>query len=361
MRCTLPCQLATKGEVKAPLALQEGHSASSMTDGEWLLKRLPGLFRPPLLPMCQRMAALIDSRGQWWHRARNIGLACLVGIGLVAAIVSYARNGAFTHWKTSVDAQLQEAVALRDHLAMLSQSAASIGAFPHGAALHARAAIAQLQMASGQLIQLEVAAPDPDALHNTYVKNKSADDVLAHDRPLLDRALSESHKAELEIALAQDVERYSQKWDDLAVPVELPAALGSAWVENAQSMKAGIEQGNVQVIEQADQRLTELSANSAMDAQARSLVARFADDARPTAAAMVAGLDVALANGDVAKAKGDLDRLQVFSSQAPLVYGLQLVAQPGVHSGVERAQSGNSGPTRDYLIVRSRRRQWSTG
>ena len=312
------------------------------------------VFQPHLNPIVARIAQLLLIRRSWAAKAYKVGGAALGSLVVILLCVHFIQGARYASWVKDVSTTGATASALRQDAELCARQAAQISGTPAGARLHAVAALAAVGEVDHDLSQLQVFSDDPAALESAYESSHGdTRKIVADDNLKIDDAKAQLQRAKSEVALAQQVLEFAQKWSSTTSPVDLPLGLSATWVNVTNTLRADITSGDLSSITKADERLAFILSAAHQEADALAIVKVLPDSAREQATLQVSGIDDDVAANDPAAVALIMSKIHVMQSQTDLSYTVQLIVKPGMKSGVERAIAGQSSTARYYLLAQA--------
>lgn len=271
---------------------------SVIAEGVEALRRDRFVYRPPASRWARRLAGIYVERWRWLRRA---ALAGLLGTVVWAGI--------------DAPRQLEDRRRASDQAGQLS-------------ALRDR---------------MEQAGHAVDAVR----RGRQAVEVPANLRQtsghLLEQAGQQADRASQALAAARAAP-WPEAGTDAAVFQRGLAAVEAPLVEAEQAASAAggllADAGSLGGLAQAHDRVRDTLA-----------AATLAPSVRQDVAAQLAAASAALQAGDVALARGRIDRLETIAATLDLSYQLRIVSRPDVQSGVWRHPSDNPSARNYYIIV----------
>lgn len=315
-----------------------------------LVVRARRLFVPGLLPALQRASAVLARLDR---RRIHVGLALLAVLAGGLVVLHVAQSHSYGRWEKTVTPLAADAAAVQQKAAAVIRQATSVGIVPLGASVHAEGALMEINKLNSVMHRLIVASAESDALQSAFAEHPDAQEVLAHDRGVLDTASQHLKRANEEVDRAEKMLAYGKKWNGLDPYAVLPAGLSSQWSSEAIVMRSALNSGDLEKLAQADKRLETLQKGGQLAQRAATVVNGLSAGDKLLAAPHLADVQDAARRGELARAESSLAVLTKMQKQAPLSYSLYLLPIPGERTFVVKQDGRDSSVTHHYLIVQA--------
>jgi len=312
------------------------------------------LFAPRIHPLVARVARLLLTREQWWKRSAGVLGALVLSLLLILISVHFVRQARYDDWAGNVAASGRIASDLRQDAALYANQAAQLSGTPAGMRIHAQAALALLATANHALNGLYVNSDDPASLRATYYSTEGSAKTLLNEEVTAIRAIrGELRRAQSEISLAQQIRDLAQKWSRTDVPADLPGGLSTTWQTVAQSLRAGLNTGDINAVQAADHRLTFIHASGRDEVAAAASIQTMPETARASATFLLASIDEDVDSNNASRVTQTMAAFHALQARIGLDYTVKLIVSPGMKSGVERAIQGVGSSPKYYLLAQA--------
>ncbi|MEY2117294.1 DUF6384 family protein [Rhodanobacter sp. FW106-PBR-R2A-1-13] len=327
-------------------------TVEDMRVAQGVLTHARGLCTPRWLPWWRALHRLLVDRERATRLVLRVGGGLAGAVLVVALLLQLRQSHSFSEWSTVVAPIAVDGADTGQNLNLVATSAASITAFPAGAYAHAQAALRAVGASQATLSLMMVSGSDQVALRHAYAEHPDSTSVAAHDKELLASARERLQHARSELASAEQVRAYAQKWASLATPAAMPADLAAAWATSASQMASALEQGDLTDIARIDRHLAYLVRGGEQETGVAAQVRALDERALSQASSLLAPLNGLIVAGDETGVKTLLARWDALREQIPSSYQLLLLNGPGQHAGAVRQLAGSTGPKHYYLLAK---------
>jgi hypothetical protein len=279
-------------------------SDAVVREGVEALKKDRFVYVPPPDSLSLRLARIYVDRGRWSRRVLAVAALGLAG-WLAFAVPAWLERG-------------EQARTVRAEVAQLRTRLLAAGEHSRGL----RAALATVQ------VPPEAAAAAQPLRGQIEAELGRADQALLRANGAVATGLAGADIAAMEAAAITQA----------LLPVRAPLAEAEQALERAQAGAGNL--GELGALAQALQRTRAILAGATLAAAARSQIEAIDQQA-----------EQALAAGDLALARGRIDRLAELATAVDLAYELRIVSGPDRQSGVWRHPADNPRARNHYVIV----------
>lgn len=330
-----------------PVAIAE--ALPSITDGSPIIGRRTDAWLGLLLTM---------SRGDWKRlasRAKEPRIAAALSgvLALFLLVIAFQvyRAHSLGAWEQAFAETSGAVPRIRSRAQLLASQAGGLPALPAGVHVHALNASRSIAAALDEVRAMHVWADDHAAIVDAYhAATRPLDQLVAEDQAHIKAADADLDDAKRELAQAQLVVQYANKWGAFESPSSVPIDLVPAWNERVAAMHAALAAGDPAAITRNDLALERIKTAGPDYATLLGAIAPLPPNVAGPLQEWMLTVAQALAS-DAPNAAEAAKKLRAASKVAGLAYQVRLVNRPGVLTGVERATDG--GTPLYYIVVQA--------